>query len=281
MQNAGITELGLNWRYLALDVQPDRLREAISGARVMGFIGLNLTIPHKLLAIDMVEELDASAKAWGAVNTIRFEGRTGSQDWTPIARLAGAEPCETRAVGFNTDADGFLRGLAEDLGFQPAGRSAVILGAGGAGRVAALQLAAAGIREIYLVNRSLSKAETLASEIRVRWPACNPRMGLPNHEIDLLVNATSVGLAPGDGLPFDETSFPLARARCVYDMIYWPLETELLRSARAVGCRTANGVGMLLHQGALALELWSGRPAPGATMRSALETHLRQRATDG
>jgi shikimate dehydrogenase len=114
MQNAGIAALSLNWRYIAFDVRPDHLREAIAGAKAMRFIGLNLTVPHKLLAVPMVDVIDEAAKQWGAINTIRFEGRDGSQ-WKPLADLPADVETEIRSVGFNTDADAIVCSLAEDL----------------------------------------------------------------------------------------------------------------------------------------------------------------------
>jgi len=265
MQNAGMAALGLAWRYLAFEVHPDDLRQAIEGAKAMNFIGLNLTVPHKLLAMDLVDSLDETAKLWGAVNTIRFEVRSAER---------GVRNQEVaRSVGFNTDADAITRSLKEDLGLEVAGAKVVLLGAGGAGRVAALKLAAAGARELFLVNRTAAKAHALAREIHERFPGTHVAIGYPKKgkvALDLLLNATSLGLKAGDGSPLDERKFPVRCARAVYDMIYRPAETELLKSARAAGCRTANGIGMLLHQGARALELWAGKPAPVAVMREAL-----------
>src|SRR5262245_3015781 len=114
MQNAGIAALGLDWRYLAFDVRPEDLRAAIAGAKAMRFVGLNLTVPHKLLALEMVDELDESAKRWGAVNTIRFEGRGANSDWKPLSQLAVEAIDEVRSHGFNTDADAIARSVQED-----------------------------------------------------------------------------------------------------------------------------------------------------------------------
>lgn len=270
MQNAGITALGLNWRYLAFEVQPENLRAAIQGARVMKFIGLNLTVPHKLLAINMVDALDESAQTWGAVNTIRFEARDQDGVWQPLHRFADSIPGEIRAQGFNTDASGLSRSLREDLQLDLAGTKVLLLGAGGAGRVAALKLATEKVSELFLVNRTPAKAEALAVELRQRFPLVKVTVGYPSHAVDLLLNATSLGLKPEDGSPLDEKQFSLTQARAVYDMIYRPAETPLLRAAKASGCRVANGLGMLLHQGAEALEIWTGRTAPVDTMRAAL-----------
>jgi shikimate dehydrogenase len=277
MQNAGIAELGLDWRYLAFEVHPDDLRAVIEGAKAMKFIGLNLTVPHKLLAMEMVDALDETAKTWGAVNTIRFEARDGNGKWQPLAKLGDAAPREIRARGFNTDADAITRSLEEDLGVKLPRAKAMLLGAGGAGRVAALKLASAGVAELYLLNRTEAKAGALAAEIRKRYRGIKLSVGYPKSgrvALDLLLNATSLGLKPGDGSPLDGRKFAIGRARAVYDMIYRPAETELLKSARAAGCRTANGLGMLLHQGARALELWSGQSAPLAAMRTALEENI-------
>jgi shikimate dehydrogenase len=273
MQNAGIAALGLNWRYLAFEVHPDDLRSAIEGAKKMNFIGLNLTVPHKLLAVDMVDVLDQSAKQWGAVNTIRFEGKDSSGTWQPLRELANA-PREIRSHGFNTDADAITRTLKEDLGINLAGTKVLQLGAGGAGRTAALKLAGENVSELYLVNRTQKKADEAAAEIRTRHPNVKVHTSYPPGKVDLLLNATSLGLKSDDPLPYSDDRFDLRRAEAVYDMIYRPAQTLLLQSAKAAGCRTANGIGMLLYQGAKALEIWTGQPAPIDTMRKALEQNV-------
>ncbi len=271
MQNAGMAALGLNWRYLACEVQPAELRGALTGAKAMHFIGLNLTVPHKLLALELVDALDESAKTWGAVNTIRFEGRDPGGVWLPLHQFNETLPQKVRMQGFNTDADALMRSLREDLGLEPGGARVLLLGAGGAGRVAALKLAAENVAELFLVNRTHAKAATVAAEIRRRHPGVRVQLGYPRGEIDLAINATSLGLAAGDPLPTDGKQFSLRQAQAVYDLIYRPAETALLRAARAGGCRTANGLGMLLYQGAKALEIWSGQPAPVEIMRQALK----------
>lgn len=275
MHNAGLAALGLDWRYVAFDVHPDQLREAIAGARAMKFIGLNLTVPHKLLAVELVDELDETARTWGAVNTIRFEGRDASGNWRPLAQLPPDFAGEIRTHGFNTDADAIIRSLREDLDLEPRGARVVLLGAGGAGRVAALRLAAEGVSELFLVNRSPSKAEELRAEMARRFPAVKATVGYPSdRRADLLLNATSLGLKEGDGSPLDEAAFPADGAPKMYDMIYRPAETPFLRRAREAGCATANGLGMLLYQGATALEIWTGRDAPVAVMRAALKENV-------
>jgi shikimate dehydrogenase len=273
MQNAGIAALNLNWRYLAFEVHPDDLRSAIEGAKRMNFIGINLTVPHKLLAVEMVDVLDEAAKQWGAVNTIRFEGKDSSGTWRPLREFADA-PREIRSRGFNTDADAITRALKEDLGIHLADAKVLQLGAGGAGRTAALKLASENVSELYLINRTQKKADDVAAEIRARHPSVNVRTSYPSGKVDLLLNATSLGLKADDALPYSQDKFDIRCAETVYDMIYRPAQTLLLQSAKDAGCRTANGIGMLLYQGAKALEIWAGQPAPIEIMRRALEKNV-------
>jgi len=273
MQNAGIATLGLDWRYMAFDVPPDDLRAALVGAKAMKFVGLNLTVPHKLLALDMVDVLDESARAWGAVNTIRFEARDDAGTWQPLHTFQDV-PNQIRAHGFNTDADAIARAIREDLKIDLRGARVLLLGAGGAGRAAALKLAHEGAAELHLINRTQSKAEEIARDIRQQCPNVYVAVGYPNQRVDLLINATSLGLKPGDPLPLDESAFALKNADAVYDMIYRPAETPLLKASKLAGCRVTNGLGMLLHQGAKALEIWSGKTAPIEVMRRALEENV-------
>lgn len=275
MQNAGIRALNLDWRYLACEVRPENLREALLGAAAMRFIGLNLTVPHKLLAMDLVDELHESARKWGAVNTVRFEGRIG-EDWRPLAEIDSASVEAVRSHGFNTDADAIVRSLREDLGVGLRGSRVLLLGAGGAGRVAALRLAAEGVDSLWLVNRTESKARELAAEIPKLLPNCTTQVhvGYPKGNIELVLNATSAGLKPEDPIPFNPDRFDPAQAAAAYDMIYRPAETRFLAMAKSAGARTSNGLGMLLYQGAAALEIWSGRGAPVGLMRRALWEHV-------
>ena len=259
MHNAAFAALGLDWRYLAFEVDPKNLRAAIEGARAMNFAGINLTVPHKLLAVEMMDALDASARQWGAVNTIQFEaGRDGS----------------VRTVGYNTDADAIVTAVREDLKLELRGAKVLLLGAGGAGRTAALKLAAENVAHLFLVNRTPSKAGEIAAEIKRQFPSVNVSVGFPPADVDLILNATSLGLKTDDGSPLDEAQFSLKQARAVFDMIYRPAETRLLAAAKAAGCKTANGLGMLLHQGAKAFEIWTGKPAPLDVMRRALEQNV-------
>jgi shikimate dehydrogenase len=254
MHNAAFEKLGLNWCYLAFEVNPKNLRAAIEGAKAMNFAGINLTVPHKLLAVEMMDELDESAKKWGAVNTIKFN--------------------EKGSVGFNTDADAIVTALREDLKVELHGAKILLLGAGGAGRTAALKLASEKVAELFLVNRTQSKAKEIAGEIKKQFPSVKVSTGYPKIKVDLVLNATSLGLKADDSLPLDEKQFSLKQTRAVYDMIYRPAETKLLAAAKKSGCKTANGLGMLLHQGAKAFEIWTGKSAPLDVMRRALEENV-------
>jgi len=275
MQNAGLAASGLNWRYLAFDVHPDHLRAAIEGARLMGFIGLNLTVPHKLPALQMMDALDGQAGAWGAVNTIVFEAQDPSGAWRPVGTIPDAPGGETRSHGYNTDADALVRALQEEFAWETLrGASVLLLGAGGAAQAAALRLAQEGVAALYLVNRTQARAAQLAAETAKHWPGVKTAEGYPEESVDLVINATSLGLKAEDPLPIELKWLQSRRPRFVYDMIYRPMETPLLRAAKEAGCQAANGAGMLLHQGARALELWTGRPAPLAVMRAALEKSL-------
>lgn len=280
MQNAGIEKLGLDWRYLAFDVHPDALRQAISGAAAMKFIGLNLTVPHKLLALEMMDELDESARMWGAVNTVLFEAQEDSLDWKPLRSCDPERITATRTRGFNTDADAIVRSIQEDLGIQVRGSTILILGAGGAGRTAALKLAQEGAARLFLVNRTASKAAIMRGEINRRFPDVTVDLGYPAHEqtVDIVLNATSLGLKPADSLPFNPEELSLKNCRAAYDMIYRPAETPFLKEARTAGCKTSNGLGMLLYQGAKALEIWSGLPVPINEMRAALRSSIYGKA---
>ena len=259
MHNAAFAALGMNWRYLAFEVDPKNLRAAIEGAKAMNFVGINLTVPHKLLAVEMMDELDESAKKWGAVNTIKFET---------------AKDGKIRAVGFNTDADAITQSLREDLKMELRGAKVLLLGVGGVGQTAALKLASEHVAELFLVNRTEEKADAVAGEIIERFPSVKVSVGFPKTAVDLVINATSLGLKPDDASPLDEKQFSLKRTRAVYDMIYRPAETKLLAAAKKSGCKTANGLGMLLHQGAKAFEIWTGKPAPLDVMRRALEENI-------
>ena len=277
MHNPAIAKLGLTWQYLALEVPPEELGKAIEKAKAARYIGLNLTVPHKILALNMVDILDDSAKKWGAVNTICFEAKDENNVWKPLGQITDGQQSELRAKGYNTDADGITLALQKDLKLKLKELKVLFLGAGGAGRVAALKLAEEKVSKLYLVNRTISKTEELATEIRKRYPNTLVYVGYPENisgKIDLVLNSTSLGLNKNDPLPIDESKFSLDNAKSVFDMIYNPAETKLLEKAKSAGCNTSNGLGMLLWQGVKALEIWSGQTAPVEIMRNALTKYI-------
>jgi len=226
--------------------------------------------------MDMVDALDESARTWGAVNTVRFETKDDSGRWVPLGRVPADAAGEIRAHGFNTDSEGIARALREDLGLKLEGMRALLVGTGGAGQVAALRLAAENVAELFLVDCAQAKAEAVAGEIRKRHPGVKTAIGFPAGEVDVMIQATPLGLKEGDPSPLAGAPFSLKQARTVYDMIYRPAETPLLREAREAGCRTANGLGMLLYQGAKALEIWTEKTAPVEVMREALSKNIYQ-----
>jgi shikimate dehydrogenase len=195
--------------------------------------------------------------------------------WAPVGVGEVPPEGEVRSRGFNTDADALVQALQEAFDWPSLrGATVLLLGAGGAARAAALRLAREGLAALYLVNRTQARADELAADIAKSCPGTRIVVGYPSESVDLIINATSLGLKVEDPLPIDPQRLQARRPRFVYDMIYRPMETGLLKAARSAGCRVANGAGMLLHQGARALELWTGRPAPVAVMRAALAKNL-------
>lgn len=275
MHNAALKALKLDWRYLAFEVLHRDLRAAIAGAKAMRFVGLNLTVPHKISAVEMVDVVHEKARLLNAVNTIVFETPGPKGDWIPLGQAADGLITEIRSHGYNTDAEGLARSLKEDFQWPDLrGASVLLLGAGGAARAAALQLAEEGVASLFLVNRTESKAEELVSIAKARFPAANIIHGWPEEPVDLIINATLLGLKPDDPQPVVDDWLKSWQPPRVYDMVYRPAETALLRAAKKAGSQTANGLGMLLYQGAAALELWSGLPAPVEIMRAALRKHI-------
>jgi len=252
MHNAALREMGVDGVYVAFDVAPAQLAAAVAGLQALGVRGVNCTIPHKEGLIPLMDELTPEARAIGAVNTVRFR--------------------DGRREGHNTDAPGFLAALAAE-GVAPAGRRAVVLGAGGAARAVVYALAAAGA-DVALVNRTRERAVELAEHVNGQVgreavscpPSGEEAVASAVGGADLLVNTTSVGMGPrAVALPPIPPAALHARL-FVYDLIYSPPETRLLAAARAVGARGQHGAGMLARQGALALEWWLGRPAPAGLM---------------
>ncbi len=269
MQNAALEALGTDLRYTKIECPPEQLPEAIDLAVRAGFLGLNLTVPHKIAALPLCQELDTRARLLGAVNTLLFE--------------------EGKVCGFNTDGPGLARAVREVFSVDLRDLRIMVLGAGGgAGSAAALQCASEQCPRLVLVNRTVAKAREVAqraTEIlrsdRLEGPVdrvavadwSDLGLGAQLPRTDLVINATSLGMKRGDP-PLIPAAL-LTPDLLVYDMVYRPSLTRLLEDARSAGARTANGLSMLLHQGALALEIWLNRPAPLEVMRQALEKAAR------
>jgi shikimate dehydrogenase len=234
MMNAAFAELALDWRYVKLPVPPERFAETALALPGSGYRGANVTIPHKLAAREIADELTPAAAAIGAANTLSFE--------------AG------RVLADNTDAGGLLDALGED----PRGKSALVLGAGGAGRAVAWALREAGA-EVVVWNRTPERARALAAELELEHAA------RPGRAADILVNATALGLR-GEDLPAE---LELEPAGLVADLVYGPAPTALCRWAEAAGARVVDGLEVLVRQGARSLERWTGRAAPLDAMRRA------------
>ncbi len=257
MHNAAFEEKGLDYVYLAFDVPPDSLKEAVLGARALGIVGLNVTIPHKVAVMDLCDELDRDAELIGAVNTLRFS--------------------EGSIEGYNTDGEGFLRALREEAGFEPKGAKCVVLGAGGAARAVVFKLGDEGASEIVIANRTPEKAVKLAEEVSERLGVEAKGTGLDKETLeeelrdaDLLVDATPVGMYPNVDEPPLVTADMMHPDLIVNDLVYNPPKTRLLEEAEKAGATPVSGVGMLVHQGALAFEIWTGEEAPVDVMRRAV-----------
>jgi shikimate dehydrogenase len=254
MQEAAFAALSLNWRYLLMEVKPNDLADAVRGVRALGMRGINLTIPHKVAVMALLNEIAPDAKVIGAVNTVYREG--------------------DRLIGANTDGKGFLRGLRE-AEIDPKGKRVAVLGAGGAARAITFELAFAGASELIVINRSVERGQQLVESLQknthatVHFIPWSSAYVVPI-EIDVLVNATSIGLYPDvEALP--DISLDKARSDLfVCDVIPNPPDTRLMQLARSHGLRTLNGLSMLVHQGTIGFELWTGHTAPVAVMKEAL-----------
>jgi len=259
MHNTAFVHQQLDFVYMAFDVLPEHLHEAVAGIRALGLRGVNVTLPHKVAIIPLLDEIDPLAERIGAVNTVVNENG--------------------RLIGYNTDGTGYVRSLTEETGVDLRGQVVTLLGAGGAARAVAFTLAEQGVREIRIINRSPERAAQLAASLGAAVSACvveTEEAGRVIADSTLLINTTSIGMYPHvDDMPVpDEWLHP---GLIVSDLIYNPLETKLLRQARAIGARTHSGVGMFVYQGALAFELWTGEQAPSGIMREIVLQQLNQR----
>jgi len=256
MVEAAFAHHGLDWRYINMEVSPEALPAAVAGAKVLGFRGFNLSLPHKVSVIPLLDGLGESAELMGAVNCVV---RRGDQ-----------------FIGENTDGKGFLKSLTGVV--DPRGKSVVLLGAGGASRAIAVELALAGVGKITVLNRSLERGEELTQLLRERTRVTtefSPWSGpctLPN-DCDILINGTSIGLYDRDACPpIDLAS--LTPAMVVADVVFNPARTRLLQEAESRGCATVDGLGMLVNQGVIGIEFWTGIHPDAEVMRAALESAL-------
>ncbi len=255
MHNKAFEETGLNYRYLPFIVESKDVKSAIEGIRALNIKGINVTMPHKEAVLDLLDEVSKEAEIIGAVNTINND--------------------KGRLTGYNTDGVGFIRSLEEES-FDPSGKNAIILGTGGAAKAVAVALAQAGAKSITIVGRSIDKANIIKNRLshNIEGISVNTLTfegNLADIFIigDLIVNATPVGMKEsGDLLPVPLEL--IEKKHFIYDLIYTPLETALIKEARTKGARAANGLGMLLHQAAAAFEIWTGVSAPVEVMRKAL-----------
>jgi shikimate dehydrogenase len=256
LQEAAFEACGLNWRYLTIEVHPEDLEEAIIGLRAFNMRGVNLTIPHKVSVIQYLDELSPEAELIGAVNTIVREGE--------------------QLVGHNTDGKGFLRATLDDAGLDSEGKRFVFLGAGGAARAMSVEQALAGAAHITVVNRSLARGQALVRLLQDETPAeakfvhWEGEYAVPP-EADVLVNATPVGLFPEVEEMPPVVLESIRPDLLVCDVIPNPPQTAFLRAASARGARTLNGLGMLVYQGAICFQMWTGVNPPVPVMRQALE----------
>lgn len=263
MQEAAFQAAGIDASYVKIEVTPNELPQVVAWLKAQSFDGWNVTLPHKTAMLELVDHLAPSAQSLQAVNTVLQD----DGQW----------------IGFNTDGDGWVRAVRDAFGVDVRDLRILILGAGGVGRALALQAASEKCPHLVVVNRTLEKAQALQRDLMQRIAqdklhgAVDPVRILPWNEdlidealqhIDLLVNATSVGLKAYDPPVLNPRL--LTPYLMVYDTIYRPAETRLLTAAREAGARTANGLGMLLHQGALSWEIWTGKKAPLGVMRDAL-----------
>ena len=254
MHNAAIAALGLDYAYVAFHVRPDELGQAIEGMRALQIAGLNVTVPHKQGVMAHLDEVSAEAVAIGAVNTV--VNRQG------------------RLVGYNTDAFGILESLKRDGGVERLPAQVALLGAGGAARaILYALLQCEEVERVLLLNRTCSKAESLAEDLDRSGRVIVEGMNASSvAEVDLLINSTSVGMYPHvEASPLADASV-LHADMLVADIVYKPLKTRLMMQAEAVGARAFNGLGMLAWQGARSFELWTGSAPPvDAMMAAALE----------
>jgi len=261
MHNDGFAELGLNYLYLPFSIEPDNVGQAVAGIRGLGISGINVTIPHKQAVMPHLDQLSEEAELIGAVNTI--ENKEGT------------------LIGHNTDGRGFIRSLKEETNFVAADKSVLLVGAGGAARAISFQLALEGIEKLFITDLEISKAQELATEIKNNTDVEVVTIGQEKiadiiAELDLLVDSTPVGMHPNVDVDPVVGADLMHQDLIVYDVVYNPQETVLLQAAKRAGATAVSGLGMLLYQGVIAFEIWTGEQAPVDVMREALQAGIGQ-----
>ncbi|MBE9502673.1 MAG: shikimate dehydrogenase [Proteobacteria bacterium] len=261
MQNAAIKSLGLDMIYIPWHVKPQHLEMALNGVRAMGIRGINLTIPHKERALNYIDSVSDEVGIIGATNTIVND--------------------RGKLVGYNTDGKGLLLALKKEYTFMPKGKKIVIIGAGGAARGIAAAMAAEGATTVIIANRTLGKAESLASEFSLKIRSStfegidlsSEKLSHAFKNAHLLVNASSAGMVGENDLdlPLEQ----LTKETIVVDIVYKPLITSLLRDAEGLGLRTQGGLDMLACQGEIAFELFTGQSPPVNAMLEALQGEFK------
>ena len=256
MQNAAYEAAGMNAVYIPFEIRPENLQSALKAFKMLGIAGFNITIPHKTTCMRFLDKIDDTAKLIGAVNTVKIVGANGR---SPLL------------VGYNTDGPGFLLSLQKDLDITPKGKTAFVIGAGGAARAVVWALAKNGAKTIIVADKIKEKAEELANTFSFMCDVRDVRdEGDWTDYIrasDILINASPVGMKDADSAPVDTKL--LHKDLAVFDLIY-NKHTRLVRSARLRGLKACGGFGMLLYQGVLAYQIWTDKKAPVAIMRNAL-----------
>jgi shikimate dehydrogenase len=254
MIEAAYRHHGLDIRYINCEVHPELLGDAVRGARAMGWIGFNCSIPHKVSVIQHLDGLGESAAVMGAVNCAVLR--------------------DGKFIGENTDGKGFLQSLKKVI--DPTGKTIVMLGAGGAARAIGVELALAGAKHIIIVNRDPKRGQTLVDLLNTKTTAksellvWNKTYAVPN-DVDILVNATSIGLFPDVDARIDVDTATFRKEVVVADVIPNPPRTRLIRDAQARGCRSIDGLGMLVNQGVIGVKYWTGVDVEAAVMRAKLQ----------
>ena len=264
MHNFALEKCGIPARYARFHIQPEKLAEALRLLVRNDFIGVNLTIPHKQTVLSLLDQVDENALKIGAVNTVAIR--------------------EGKLIGFNTDGPGLVRAIRFEFGVDIRDLRVMVLGAGGgAGRAISVQCALEGCKRLVMVNRTLEKVEALQRELEPYFTGADgdgseerlvalsfesSDLGFQLQNVDLVINATSMGMKQSDSSPL--SSSIMSPGLLVFDTIYTAARTPLLRAADETGARGVNGFSMLLYQGALAFEIWFNRAAPLEGMRSAL-----------